>query len=231
MDPLGRRHRCRSLGPALLVGFALVAVACSGPSSAAPDGSPPTSSRVGRDSPSGSPSSQPRGFEHIQHVIFVVQENRSFDHYFGTFPGADGIPMKDGKPTVCVPDPVLKKCVEPFHESALVNQGGPHDLFHSTVDVDGGKMDGFVRAVATYSPNKCADTRLPKDCGDTLGPQGQPDVMGWHDAREIPNYWAYAEHFVLQDHMFAPTDLVDAALAPVPRVGVGGELQEPVRNR
>jgi phospholipase C len=30
--------------------------------------------------------------------------------------------------------------------------------------------------------------------------------MGWHDAREIPNYWAYAKHFVLQDHMFAPTD-------------------------
>jgi phospholipase C len=31
-----------------------------------------------------------------------------------------------------------------------------------------------------------------------------PDVMGWHDAREIPNYWAYAQHFVLQDHMFEP---------------------------
>ena len=31
-----------------------------------------------------------------------------------------------------------------------------------------------------------------------------PDVMGYHDAREIPNYWAYARHFVLQDHMFQP---------------------------
>ena len=30
------------------------------------------------------------------------------------------------------------------------------------------------------------------------------DVMGYHDAREIPNYWAYAENFVLQDHMFEP---------------------------
>ena len=28
--------------------------------------------------------------------------------------------------------------------------------------------------------------------------------MGYHDAREIPNYWAYARHFVLQDHMFQP---------------------------
>jgi len=146
------------------------------------------------------------GLSKIQHVIFIVQENRSFDHYFGTFPGADGIPMKEGHPTVCVPDPVLDKCVRPFHESVLVNQGGPHDHFVSTVDVDGGKMDGFVRAVTTYAPNKCADTRLPKYCNGTLGPQGQPDVMGWHDAREIPNYWAYAEHFVLQDRMFAPAD-------------------------
>ena len=28
--------------------------------------------------------------------------------------------------------------------------------------------------------------------------------MGWHDAREIPNYWAYAQNFVLQDKMFEP---------------------------
>lgn len=35
--------------------------------------------------------------------------------------------------------------------------------------------------------------------------QSTPDVIGWHDAREIPNYWAYAHHFVLQDHLFAPS--------------------------
>jgi phospholipase C len=31
-----------------------------------------------------------------------------------------------------------------------------------------------------------------------------PDVMGYHDGRDIPNYWAYARNFVLQDHMFEP---------------------------
>jgi phospholipase C len=56
------------------------------------------------------------------------------------------------------------------------------------------------------APNDCADTRAASDCKGTLGPQGQPDVMGYHDAREIPNYWKYAEHFTLQDHMFAPVD-------------------------
>ena len=47
----------------------------------------------------------PAGDHKIKHVIVIMQENRSFDSYFGTFPGADGIPMKNGKPTVCVPDP------------------------------------------------------------------------------------------------------------------------------
>ncbi len=30
------------------------------------------------------------------------------------------------------------------------------------------------------------------------------DVMGYHDAREIPNYWTYAQNFVLQDNIFEP---------------------------
>ena len=45
------------------------------------------------------------GIHKIKHVIIVMQENRSFDSYFGTYPGADGIPMRDGVPTVCVPNP------------------------------------------------------------------------------------------------------------------------------
>ncbi len=145
--------------------------------------------------------------QHIKHLVFIVQENRSFDHYFGTFPGADGIPMTDGKPTVCIPDPVLKHCVRPYHSSNLVNLGGPHTQRHSMMDVDGGKMDGFVRT-AVASHIRCAGVpgRFSSGCGPYLGPQRQPDVLGWHDAREIPNYWSWAEHFVLQDHMFAPTD-------------------------
>ena len=72
------------------------------------------SGRTGQTSPTptGSPSPGPvltkleQAKEHLKHLVFIVQENRSFDHYFGTFPGADGIPMRNGRPTVCVPDPV-----------------------------------------------------------------------------------------------------------------------------
>ena len=63
----------------------------------------------------------PAGARKLQHLIFIIQENRSFDHYFGTFPGADGIPMNNGVPTVCLPDPTLGRCVPPFHDSSLIN--------------------------------------------------------------------------------------------------------------
>jgi phospholipase C len=203
------RPRSRPLLPtALAILFGLVAAACT-TSEALPDGVPSSSpSGHGSVGPSASATPPPKlkGFDNIQHLIFVVQENRSFDHYFGTFPGADGIPMtKNGEPTVCNPDPVTGICAPPYHDDSLVDEGGPHAHPHSVNDIDGGKMDGFIETVVA-APNDCADTRRERDCSGSLGPQDQPDVMGWHDAREIPNYWSYAEHFVLQDHMFAPSD-------------------------
>src|SRR5579884_3884373 len=57
--------------------------------------------------PTGSTAPGPRStsIHLIRHVVVIFQENRSFDSYFGTFPGADGIPMQNGQPAVCVPDP------------------------------------------------------------------------------------------------------------------------------
>ncbi|MDX6456022.1 MAG: phospholipase, partial [Gaiellaceae bacterium] len=46
------------------------------------------------------------GIHKIRHIVVIMQENRSFDSYFGTYPGADGLPRKNGKFTVCVPDPL-----------------------------------------------------------------------------------------------------------------------------
>ena len=54
---------------------------------------------------STSDSSLSAAKDKIKHVIVVMQENRSFDSYFGTYPGADGIPMQNGTPTACVNDP------------------------------------------------------------------------------------------------------------------------------
>src|SRR2546429_220525 len=68
-----------------------------------------------------SASGQSGDIHKIKHVVVIMQENRSFDTYFGTYPGADGIPMQNGVPTVCVNDPLTNQCVKPFHDSADLN--------------------------------------------------------------------------------------------------------------
>jgi phospholipase C len=133
------------------------------------------------------------GAQKIQHVVVIMQENRSFDSYFGTYPGADGIPT-----SVCVPDPA-GGCQRPFHDTADVNGGGPHGQSSAAADIDSGKMDGFVDQ-AQKAKRGCTDPNNPAcSNGGT-----RTDVMGYHDGGDIPNYWAYARNFVLQDRMFEP---------------------------
>ncbi len=145
------------------------------------------------------------GINNITHVIVIVQENRSFDHYFGTFPGADGYSRDArGRIDVCVPDPAAHVCRRPYHDTNLFDAGGPHGLTGSAISEDGGRMDGFVKALEQIG-NGCAHHPDDFACRRARrGPAGQPDIMGYHTGKEIPNYWAYAKHFVLQDHMFAP---------------------------
>ena len=117
----------------------------------------------------------------IQHVIVIMQENRSFDTYFGTFPGAAGIPAG-----YCNPNPATGACDTPYHDPLAAQVGGPHAAPDYSTDYNNGKMDGFVTAAVRARVSRV-------------------DVMGYKDQREIPNYWSYAKQFTLQDHMFAPS--------------------------
>ena len=137
----------------------------------------------------------PPGIHKIKHVVVIMQENRSFDSYFGTYPGADGLPMSNGQPTVCLPNP-LGACSKSFHDIRDVNGGGPHGLANAVADVNGGKMDGFVQQ-REAARGSCTNPENPACQGF-----GTPDVMGYHTAAEIPNYWSYASNFALDDHMF-----------------------------
>jgi phospholipase C len=131
---------------------------------------PPRPPKVSAEKPA------PPGFAKIRHVVWILQENRTFDNYFGAYPGADGPP-----PDACLPVmPGSKKCVAPFHMPA----GAPAcDLQHfwevAHAAYDHGKMDGFVWA------------------------EGSAYTMGYYDARDIPNYWDYARHFTLADRFFS----------------------------
>src|SRR5438270_919914 len=84
------------------------------------------------------------GIHKIQHVVVIMQENRSFDSYFGTYPGADGIPRQNGRISVCLPDPSRGGCVRPFHDYNLSNGEGPHNQGDTRADANGGRMDGFL---------------------------------------------------------------------------------------
>jgi phospholipase C len=140
-------------------------------------------------------STSEAGIHKIKHIVIIMQENRSFDSYFGTFPGADGIPMKNGVPTVCVPNPTTQTCDKPYLDNTDKNAGGPHGQTNATADINGGKMDGFIGQTLS-STKQCA----PNDpsCGGGLG----VDVMGYHDGNSLANYWAYAKNYTLDDHLF-----------------------------
>src|SRR6267142_2361736 len=75
------------------------------------------------------------GIHKIRHIVVIMQENRSFDSYFGTYPGAEGIPKN-----VCVPDPAHGGCQRPYHDHRAVNFGGPHDHRDALMDVNAGAM-------------------------------------------------------------------------------------------
>ena len=125
--------------------------------------------------PSASSSTLDAFRANIQHIVFIVKENRSFDNYFGTFPGADGA------------------------TTGLISTGGrmrlgrtpdrmPRDIGHLWGDahtaMDNGKMDQFDLVAAGNVKN------------DFLS-------MSQFVAADIPNYWSYAQHFVLADRMFS----------------------------
>jgi phospholipase C len=115
------------------------------------------------------------GIQKIQHIVFLIKENRSFDNYFGTFPGADG--ATTGKTS-------QRKIVLLTHTPDQT----PYDLGHSWRDalfaIDGGTMSKFDQVENGFMEGYLlAYTQLHEE--------------------DIPNYFAYARNFVLADHMFS----------------------------
>ena len=126
----------------------------------------------------------------IEHVVFIVKENRTFDNYFATYPGAEG--ATEGGTIRCDQDGCRDGPVVQLSEGPDVY---PHDLTHcfrcGLVAINGGEMNGFNRmnGVIPQSAN-----------ADLYG----ADMTGYSylDRDGIPNYWAYADRFVLADHFF-----------------------------
>jgi phospholipase C len=156
------RRKSRAVRFTFLGIFCLLAVVCLGQSA--------KTAEVKRPAKAG----QPGDITAIQHIIFIVKENRSFDNYFGQFPGADGATtgiLSTGQVMTLQHTP-----------DQVVDMG--HDWTSAITAMDGGKMDQF-------------DLILYGNVN------GQLMTYSQLTQADIPNYFTYAQDFVLADHMFS----------------------------
>jgi phospholipase C len=153
-------------------------------------------------------SRSPREFDlsQVKHLVFQMQENRSFDHYFGTFPGARGfndptaIRLPTGRPVFQQPDPANPDgYLEPWHMSTITTGAAAvpslsHDWRDQHASWNQGAMDGWLL------------THIASD-GETNG----SFTMGYYEQEDIPFHWALAKAFTLADNyhcsVMGPTDV------------------------
>src|SRR5579863_2232812 len=117
---------------------------------------------------------------YLQHVVIVIQENRSFDDLFATFPGADGTTFGYMK------TPSGDQYVPLAKVSLLEKCDFGHSYRSVQPDYDKGKMDGF------------GDEGGSKNCPGKAGTA----VYQYVDPTQIAPYWDMAQQYVLADQMF-----------------------------
>ncbi len=118
----------------------------------------------------------------IQHLMVLLQENHTFDNYFGTYPGADGLPLNTTMP-IDLKNPAAGT-IQPWHigNSTITDLSHTANTFKGQYDK--GKMDGFVSYLNGINQN------------------GQLS-MGYYDGTDIPYYWNLADNYVLFDRFFS----------------------------
>ena len=125
---------------------------------------------------------QPPAKTPIQHLVVLLQENHSFDNYFGTYPGADGYP--DGMQIPVDPKRPEAGYVEPWHIGNIAITDLSHSAATFREQYNDGKMDGFVSSLNRRNQN---------------GRQS----LGYYNGEDIPYYWNLADHYVLFDRFFS----------------------------
>jgi phospholipase C len=135
----------------------------------------------------------------IQHIVILIQENRSFDHYFGTYKGVAGFQDPNAIAGVFgqAGYPTASSKLYPFHVDTTSGGECTNDIDHSWGPQhtywDGGAMDKWV------SEHVAVD-----------GPQNGPLCMGYYTRKDLPFYYALADAFTICDHyhcsVLGPTD-------------------------
>ena len=169
---------------------ALAASACSGRSTV----TPPIATNPALLAPSATGSSaahfkKPKTGQ-IQHVVVIIQENRSFDNLFQAYPGANtqsyglAVPTPAGGGT---PVPGTTPVSIPLQQIALDTHFDIyHDHFTWLLAWDKGNMDGFNQ-----------EPTVPAQSGFTA------PMYSYVPEKDVKPYWTMAQEYVLADDMFA----------------------------
>ena len=133
------------------------------------------------------------GLSKLKHIIFFVQENRSFDNYFGRlglYKASLGLANDVDGLNLNVTLPNTKgQPVHPFHYQTVCTENLSPSWNESHVDVDGGKMDGFMLTSTSVA--------------STIDPTGTR-AMGYYDQSDLPYYYELAARFATSDRFFSP---------------------------
>jgi phospholipase C len=134
-----------------------------------------------------------QGLTNLKHIVFFVQENRSFDSYFGMLGSykaslglandIDGIDVNAALPNT------QGQLVHPFHYQTVCTENLSPSWNESHVDVNGGLMDSFMKT----------STSVPS----TIDPTGTR-AMGYYDQTDLPYYYELAARFATSDRFFSP---------------------------
>jgi phospholipase C len=178
--------RRQLLGAGLAGGAGLVLAACSGSG---------TVNRAASIRPSG------KDLEAVQHVVFVMQENRSFDHYFGTYRGVKGFNDHQGNNLGAFAQPWPANGSTP-HASQLL----PYSIDAATVQAQcAGSSDKPIHDWAPQHqswngghPNFVAVHTQPANDGPAQGPL----VMGYLTRSDLSFYYALADAFTICDNYY-----------------------------
>ena len=138
-----------------------------------------------------------RSLSQIKHVMILMQENRSFDHYFGTLQGVRGFDdpeattLSTGRSVFYQPDPenpggyLLPFRNDTTTTSAAKAYGTSHGWQPQHLSWNNGKMDNWVPT------HRAAD-------GDAHG----PFTMGYYAREDLPYHYALADAFTVCDNYF-----------------------------
>lgn len=206
--------------------FAMLLIACGGGSdgkTGGPTQAPPPTPTPNPPPPPPTPPSP--GIAAVNHVVMLIQENRSFDHYFGqmtAYRNANGIPI-NGSPATIDDESTgsfsnvsiaTGQSIAAYHSGSVCTEDLTPDWTETHKNFDwknpagadsNSPMDGFASLAVQVS-------QYAATLGIKMADQDGHRVMGYFDGNDLNYYYFMASNFAMDDHFFAPVPTFSPAV-------------------